>query len=145
MKRFLLFAAALLAITAPALAADLGVSVTVGQPGFYGRVDIGGYPPPRLVYPQPIFVERVPPGRPPVYLQVAPGHARHWARHCHSYRACGERVYFVNTSWYQRDAAAPPPRAPHYRRYGHRDGQRNYRADPRHDRRGYNGDRGHDR
>jgi hypothetical protein len=28
-------------LAAPAVAADVGVSVSVGQPGFYGRVDVG--------------------------------------------------------------------------------------------------------
>ncbi len=43
MKRFL-FVAALFIITVPALAADVGVSVNIGQLGFYGRIDIGNYP-----------------------------------------------------------------------------------------------------
>ena len=36
--------------TAPgvATAADVGVSVTVGQPGFYGRIDVGNVPQPVL-------------------------------------------------------------------------------------------------
>ena len=53
MKRFVATLAALL-VAAPVFAADVGVSVSVGQPGFYGRIDIGGMPPPRLVYAQPI-------------------------------------------------------------------------------------------
>ena len=48
MKRLLF--AALFAITIPAaLAADVGVSVNVGQPGFYGRIEIGDAPRPRLL------------------------------------------------------------------------------------------------
>ena len=38
MKRLVL--AALLAVAASAMAADVGVSVRVGQPGFYGQIDI---------------------------------------------------------------------------------------------------------
>jgi opacity protein-like surface antigen len=49
MKRFLLVAA-VAAATAPALAADVGVSVQVGEPGFYGRIDIGNLPQPWLIY-----------------------------------------------------------------------------------------------
>ena len=58
MKRFLI-AAAVAAVTAatPALAADVGVSVTIGEPGFYGRLDIGGFPPPQVIYRQPKAVE----------------------------------------------------------------------------------------
>jgi hypothetical protein len=41
MERFLIAAAA--TVTAPALAADVGVSVSIGQPGFYGQLDIGDY------------------------------------------------------------------------------------------------------
>ena len=98
MKRFLCMIAAL-AVTAPAFA---GVSVSVGEPGFYGRIDVGGLPPPRLIYSQPIVVEREPVGvvREPIYLRVPPGHAKHWREHCAQYNACGERVYFVQDAWY---------------------------------------------
>jgi len=54
MKHFLIAAAiAAATIATPALAADVGVSISVGQPGFYGRLDIGDFPYPRLIYPQP--------------------------------------------------------------------------------------------
>ena len=99
MKR-LLFAAALAAVaTSPVLAADIGVSLSIGQPGFYGRIDIGDYPKPQLVYPQPVVIERAPVGRPPIYLHVPPGHAKHWRKHCREYNACGEQVYFVQDNW----------------------------------------------
>ena len=53
------FLALLLAASAlPALAADVGVSVSVGQPGFYGRIDIGNVPPPVLIYPQPVVIQQ---------------------------------------------------------------------------------------
>jgi hypothetical protein len=41
--------------------------------------------------------------RPPIYLRVPPGHAKHWSKHCHEYNACGERVYFVQDDWYQHE------------------------------------------
>jgi hypothetical protein len=105
MKR-LLFAAALAIVAIPAHAADVGVSVSIGQPGFYGQIDIGGgYPPPRVLYHEPIVVERVPMYRQPIYLRVPPGYAKHWSRHCSEYNACGERVYFVNNNWYQNEYA----------------------------------------
>lgn len=104
MKRFLIAAAvSATAISAPALAADVGVSVSVGQPGFYGRIDIGDYPPPVVIYREPRVVERVVVDRPPLYLRVPPGHAKHWAKHCYKYNACGERVYFVRDDWYNRE------------------------------------------
>ena len=101
MKRFL-FVAAVAAIAVPALAADVGVSVQIGEPGFYGRIDIGGFPQPHLIYPQPIVIQRPPVGvvREPIYLHVPPGHAKHWRKHCRKYNACGQPVYFVQNSWY---------------------------------------------
>ena len=55
MKRFLIAAAVAAAtITTPALAADVGVSVSIGQPGFYGRLDIGDFPQPQVIYRQPM-------------------------------------------------------------------------------------------
>ena len=104
MKRFL-FAAAVAAVTAPAIAADVGVSVQVGEPGFYGRIDIGNFPQPQLVYPQPVVIQRVPVGvvLQPIYLYVPPGHAKNWRKHCHKYNACGQPVYFVQDGWYNKE------------------------------------------
>ncbi len=100
MKR-LLFAAALAAVTVPALAADVGVSISIGQPGFYGRIDIGNnYPQPQLIYLEPIAIQRVPAGVQPIYLRVPPGHAKKWSKHCGKYNACGQSVYFVQDNWY---------------------------------------------
>ena len=100
MKR-LLFAAALALAATSASAADVGVSITIGEPGFYGRIDIGDYPRPRLIYREPrvIYREVV---REPIYLHVPPGHAKNWRKHCRKYDACGERVYFVQDGWYNQ-------------------------------------------
>jgi hypothetical protein len=91
---------------ASARAADVGVSVSVGDSGFYGRIDIGTVPnPPAVVYRSPVVVEPAPTmvsvERPPIYLRVPPGHAKHWRKHCHEYNACGERVFFVQERWYK--------------------------------------------
>ena len=91
-----------LALAASAASAtDVGVSVQIGQPGFYGSIDIGNYPQPQLVYPRPVVI------RPvvgvvaqPVYLRVPPGHAKDWGKHCYRYNACGQNVYFVQDGWY---------------------------------------------
>jgi hypothetical protein len=101
----LLFGAVMLAATLspPAQATDVGVSLSVGQPGFYGRLDIGDYPTPQLLYRQPVLIERGEIRRAPVYLRVPPGHARNWRRHCGAYNACDEQVYFVENNWYQRE------------------------------------------
>ena len=126
MKR--LFFAAALAITAPVHAADVGVSISIGQPGFYGQIDIGGFPAPRFVYPEPMLIERGPMLRPPVYLHVPPGHAKNWSKHCREYNACGERVYFVQDTWYQHEYV------PHYQqRHGdRRDDHRGNNSNDRH-------------
>ena len=105
MKRILsaaIIAAVTSVLAAPALAADVGVSVSVGQPGFYGHLDIGNFPQPQLVYPQPVIIQPVPVGvvAQPVYLRVPPGHAKNWRKHCRKYNACGQPVYFVQDNWY---------------------------------------------
>lgn len=94
-----LAAAATMAAT-PVMAADVGVSVTVGQPGFYGHIDIGDFPAPAVIYSQPVLVQPVPVAGPPLYLRVPPGHYKHWNKHCGEYNACGRQVYFVRDSWY---------------------------------------------
>lgn len=104
MKKFLIAAAiAAVTTTTPAHAADIGVSVSIGQPGFYGQIDIGDYPQPQVIYRRPIMIEQSSMNRQPIYLRVPPGHAKHWRKHCHEYNACGERVFFVQDNWYNRE------------------------------------------
>jgi hypothetical protein len=92
------------AFATSAMATDVGVSVSVGQPGFYGRIDIGTVPPPVLVYPQPVVIQRPVVVQPvpvqPIYLHVPPGHAKNWSKHCQKYDACARPVYFVQEDWY---------------------------------------------
>lgn len=100
-------------LAVPAMAADVGVSIEVGQPGFYGRIDIGDFPKPSLLFPQPVIIAPVVGVvRPPVYLHVPPGHAKDWAKHCHKYNACGDRVLFVRENWYN-DVYVPHHRSKH--------------------------------
>jgi hypothetical protein len=131
--RRLLIAALAAAAAMPTLAADVGVSISVGQPGFYGRLDIGDFPPPALVYPQPVVIEPVPPGvvQEPMYLRVPPGHAKNWRRYCNRYHACGHPVYFVQDRWYH-DTYVPRYRERHDERYRH-EGRR-YEGRPAEDR-----------
>jgi len=100
MKRF--FAALALASTS-ALAANVGVSVTVGEPGYRGRIDIVNFPPPQLLFPEPIIIEPVPVGvvRQPVYVYVPVTEAKQWRKYCKKYKACGQPVYFVQETWYK--------------------------------------------
>lgn len=102
MKHFLFTVVIALLVVVPAQAADVGVSVSVGQPGFYGRIDIGNFPQPELIYPQPVVIRPVSPGVVvhPVYMHVPPGHERNWSKHCSKYNACGRPVYFVRDRWY---------------------------------------------
>lgn len=130
MKKYL--AAALLISAGPTFAADVGVSVSIGQPGFYGQIDIGSqYPRPSLIYSQPVVIQQVQTVRQPLYLHVPPGHAKHWRKHCGQYGACGTPVYFVQDRWYNTVYA------PEYRR--NRDARNN---DHREDRGRYE-ERGH--
>ena len=104
MKRTLT-AIALGLAAASGFATDVGVSVSVNQPGLYGRIDIGNVPqPPVLMYPQPVIIQKpaVVVQQPPLYLHVPPGHAKNWGKHCHKYNACGQPVYFVQETWYQQ-------------------------------------------
>ena len=119
LKTFL--CAAALAAAASAQATDVGVSVTVSQPGVYGRIDIGHTPPP-VIYPQPVIIAqpvRVVPQ--PVYMRVPPGHAKNWRKHCHKYDACSTPVYFVKDDPHHRPHAHPHPHE--HRGHGHGKGR----------------------
>lgn len=121
-----------------ASAADVGVSVNIAQPGFYGRIDIGRVPQPAVIYAQPLIIEQRPMTvmREPIYLRVPPGHEKHWDKYCRHYGACGQPVYFVQDRWY-RDVYAPR----YYGEPDRREDGRYDRRDGRHD----NGRHGHGR
>jgi hypothetical protein len=91
----------------PAMAAS--VSISVHQPGVYGRITLGGpvpqvgwvAPQPVVVVPPPVVVERE-----PIYLYVPTAHSSNWARHCYRYNACSQPVIFVRDSWVRERHAA---------------------------------------
>jgi hypothetical protein len=142
MKTYLI-AAAILTLAGSALAADVGVSVSIGQPGFYGRIVLGNAPQPQVIYAEPVIIQQVPVGayRQPIYLRVPPGHERNWNRYCRQYNACGQPVYFVQNTWY-RDVYAPHYRGDHGDRGDRGDRRdRGDRWDERGD--GNRGDNGH--
>lgn len=112
MKPVFFLAALTLMAAPPAFATDVGVSISIGDPGFYGRIDIGDFPRPRLIYQEPRIIHRAVVSE-PVYLHVPPGHAKNWRKHCHKYDACGERVYFVQDNWYN-DVYVPRYQERHY-------------------------------
>lgn len=87
----------------PASSNNTGISVNIGQPGFYGQINLGNQGlNPRLIYSNPITAIPSNIGIPqqPIYLHVPPGHAKKWSKHCHQYKACGQPVYFVEEKWY---------------------------------------------
>ena len=94
-------------------AADVGVSISVSQPGVYGRIDIGRFPQPELMVAEPVIIQRprVVLAQPvqPVYLWVPPGHQKNWGKHCSRYNACGTPVYFVKEDWYRKHVAPAQP------------------------------------
>ncbi len=100
----LMLVALLASLPAVAGAADVGVSINIGEPGFFGQINIGNAPRPEVIYPEPVYAEPVPPGMrvEPLYLRVPPGHEKHWAKYCREYHACNRPVYFVREDWYQR-------------------------------------------
>ncbi len=114
MNRILIFVFLALSVM-PASAANVGISISVGEPGYYGRLDIGDYPRPRLIYTEPIIVRHRVLVGPPIYLRVPPHHRRHWDRYCDEYRACSRRVYFVDNGWYEHTYV------PAYRHKHHKD------------------------
>jgi len=132
-----LIALALVAIVAGTAQAQVGVSVSVHQPGVWGRIDIGGLPPPALVLPEPVIIAppRVVVQREPIYLYVPPLHQQNWRRYCGRYGACGQPVYFVQDRWVRERYAEHHPGWDRGRHRGW-DG---------HDDRGHGRDRDHDR
>ncbi len=136
-KHFLALSAFVAISTIGITSAQAGVSVSIGQPGFYGQLDIGDYyPRPQVLYADPrvIYVEPAYRYAQPIYLRVPPGHAKRWSNYCGRYNACGRPVYFVQDNWYQNVYA---PRYQDYRQRGD-DGRRydrDYwsRNDDRHD------------
>jgi hypothetical protein len=128
MKRLLLGIGLAWAALSGAALAQVAASVSLGDPGFYGRVDVGDAPAPRFIYRTPVVGIRVQ-GTvlpPPIYLHVRPGYERNWRHHCSEYDACGEPVYFVRHDWYTRTFV------PHYREQ-HRDDHRDEHRDDHRD------------
>ncbi|MEH6436023.1 hypothetical protein [Massilia sp. DD77] len=150
--KHLIFGAAMLAAALPAMA-QTSVSVSIGQPGFYGRIDIGDYARPQVVYAQPVIIEERRHYRAePVYLRVPPGHRKNWKKHCRRYGACGQRVMFVRDEWYNQVVVpryrethvyAAPVRYEEPRRGGHGHGRGHDKHD-KHDKHGRGHGRGHD-
>jgi hypothetical protein len=125
------------ACAAPVFAADVGLSLSIGEPGFYGQLDIGSADRPRLINSRPVVVVNRYRNLAPVYLRVPVAEQRNWKRYCDRYNACMRPVYFVRDDWYTRTYA------PHYReQHGngnwhddHHDDHHDGHDNPRNDRR----------
>jgi hypothetical protein len=138
------FALATAACAAPAFASDVGVSVRIGEPGFYGQLDVGNGYRPRLMYSEPVVISNGYRNRAPVYLRVPYEHSRNWSQYCGRYDACARPAYFVRDDWYRNDYA-PRYRQQHWNnwrddhrydrndRYDHRNNGRDNRWDGRRD------------
>lgn len=98
MKKLNVLVLGLVVATGALAQTNVGVSIGINQPGVYGQINIGNYPPPRVINQQPI-VNLQSPVREPLYMYVPPGHQKHWEKHCQSYNACGRPVYFVREDW----------------------------------------------
>jgi hypothetical protein len=97
MKKFLIA----LAMIASAGSAMAQITITIGQPNFYGPLNLGEFRAPPVYYNEPILIERTArQAREPMYLRVPPGHMKKWGKHCSRYNACGRQVYFVRDEWY---------------------------------------------
>lgn len=89
----------LAAVALPAAAQSVSLSLSVVQPGVYGRIDIGPEAPPAgfvvgsFGVPARVVVQQ------PMYIYAPEDHWRHWSEHCHRYNACGRPVYFVDERW----------------------------------------------
>ena len=108
----LLMTASLAACMSLPVTADADLSISLGEPGFHGEIQIGDFPRPRLLYREPVLISRVSAPPPAIYVVVPPGHARNWEKHCHDYGYCGRPVYFVEEAWYQ-DVYVPEYRKRH--------------------------------
>lgn len=140
LSRVAAFLAISLAVPAMVQAANVDVNINIGQPGYYGRIDIGDFGRPQLIYREPRVIYPVSVPRDPIYLRVPPGHAKNWRKHCGKYNACGERVYFVQDSWYEREYV-PRYQALHHERHDTRED----RHEDRHERYKDKHDKKHDK
>jgi hypothetical protein len=124
------------AYVASAQAGDVGVSISIGQPGFYGQLEIGGYGQPQVLYRQPVLVEHRNWYPAPVYLRVPSYQHANWRSYCGLYGACARPVYFVRDDWYRNVYAPRYQRVhPHGNDYARNYDKHNY--DRRDDHRDY--------
>ena len=83
--------------------AQVALSVQVGQPGYYGQINIGRSDGPQLVYPSPVtaYPQAWSQWRQPIYMLVPSFQVSNWGGYCNLYNACNRPVYFVREDWYR--------------------------------------------
>lgn len=98
------FAAVAFVAASPAFSADVGALGGLGEPGFFGQIDIRRNTKPQVVFPEPVVVQHADGSSTvePVYLRVPADHAKEWPKYCEKYKACDKRVYFVDDDWYNK-------------------------------------------
>jgi len=112
----------------PVLAGDVGISISIGEPGFFGQLVIGDADRPRVIDARPVEVVHRYRNLAPIYLRVPDEQRRNWRRFCDRYNACARPVLFVRDDWYRNEYA------PRYRKEHGND---------RHDDHGRGDDNGH--
>ncbi|MCT0207714.1 hypothetical protein [Synechococcus sp. CS-1332] len=98
--------------------AQTSLTLQLGQPGYFGPINLGNQTPPPVYGYGPVIVRPDSRGRDrwtqaatqPVYLRVPMNQARDWGRYCGLYQACNMPVQFVRDDWY-RNVYAPRVRA----------------------------------
>ena len=111
MKKLLALALVVGALGSAHAQTNVGVSIGIHQPGVYGRINIGNFPAPQLVYAQPMIIAPAPVAlhRAPIYLYVPSAHQQNWSRYCSHYSACGQPVYFVQERWVRTSGLGQRP------------------------------------
>ena len=128
MKKTIVLALCLYAVTGAIAQNNVGVSIGINQPGVYGQITIGNAPPPRVINQRPIVITQTE-HREPLYLYVPPGHQKHWVKHCREYNGCDRPVYFVREDWVRERYAQE------HRGYSDRESEHDH---------GHDHDRGHE-
>ena len=89
-----------------------GVTIQVGEPGYYGPIELSDAPKPVLINPQAVVIEKERVVQEPTYVIVPAEQQRDWANYCARYEACGRPVYFVESRWYN-DVYVPHYKSKH--------------------------------
>lgn len=113
-----LAALALIALgsVAPVMA-EVSVSVTLGEPEYYGRIELDeGYYRPRLVNDRPVVLDQRYRNMAPIYVRAPRDQHSDWRQHCAKYDACERPVFFVRDEWYTQ-IYAPRYRQLHARNF----------------------------